>query len=672
MRKFCFIILSVTLAGLVFSEEKPLPIWAYANVWPRHNMLRQQLIEAIRRGDIPAMETTCRSALEFMPGDSTWHYNLACALAYREQAGQALAELEKAILFGFRDAAAIEKDQDFSRINTLPRFKELVQKARDLADKPVPGRPVPAPCYAATGGTATLSETNVVFNFDTGVYDALLQLAPPKASLAEKAATYSASQPNAREKSILTSWLVDGSAAGNIGDIYINRDLGHSMLATGDFPLLTTLRLTADAKPFRVDVNHPNLFVGNAAVFGNISRGYTTGPFWRSMARASFTEPGGLATRMDLLYRSNQFWVIPCVNDFGKPELGDVFPANAPFQFISEGASWSDQPFLRAALAASAALAPQTKKAILRRKLVGPTLQWLLRRTMQGIRSESDYLSPRAHPTAFNAKRLDTVALIEKAHALKPENIPPAVNLAVINSRLFPIRFPVAGVDYPDTVSEVLFATSSAISFVLRSPAGERTFLIRAQTFPEQDPLATFTWKVVHGDPSAVKISAPLGETLNTPERGFAQITIDRRTLKDRIDVACFAKTHGTDHGAPSIVSFYPVPQETRVYRPDGKIESIDYSNPALVYCDPALALPRRWKDTYTYSPAGKLLGFTRSYNGKDAASFAPTGERVIEKNADGTARRVVRVKYTARQTGNQVQPLELTYTDDGEPFDVK
>ena len=672
MRKFCFIILSVALVGLVFSEEKPLPIWAYANVWPRHNMLRQQLIEAIRRGDIPAMETTCRSALEFMPGDSTWHYNLACALAYREQAGQALAELEKAILFGFRDAAAIEKDQDFSRINTLPRFKELVQKARDLADKPVPGRPVPAPCYAATGGTATLSETNVVFNFDTGVYDALLQLAPPKASLAEKAATYSASQPNAREKSILTSWLVDGSAAGNIGDIYINRDLGHSMLATGDFPLLTTLRLTADAKPFHVDVNHPNLFVGNAAVFGNISRGYTTGPFWRSMARASFTEPGGLATRMDLLYRSNQFWVIPCVNDFGKPELGDVFPANAPFQFISEGASWSDQPFLRAALAASAALAPQTKKAILRRKLMGPTLQWLLRRTQQGIRSEGDYLSPRAHPTAFNAKRLDTVALIEKAHALKPENIPPAVNLAVINSRLFPIRFPVAGVDYPDTVSEVLFATSSAISFVLRAPAGERTFLIRAQTFPEQDPLATFTWKVVHGDPSAVKISAPLGETLNTPERGFAQITIDRRTLKDRIDVACFAKTHGTDHGAPSIVSFYPVPQETRVYRPDGQIESIDYSNPALVYCDPALALPRRWKDTYTYSPAGKLLGFTRSYNGKDAASFTPTGERVIEQNADGTARRVVRVKYTARQTGNQVQPLELTYTDDGEPFDVK
>ena len=672
MRKFCFIILSVTLVGLVFSEEKPLPIWAYANVWPRHNMLRQQLIEAIRRGDIPTMEATCRSALEFMPGDSTWHYNLACALAYREQAGQALAELEKAILFGFRDAAAIEKDQDFSRINTLPRFKELVQKARDLADKPVPGRPVPAPCYAATGGTATLSETNVVFNFDTGVYDALLQLAPPKATLAEIAATYSASQPNAREKSILTSWLVDGSAAGNIGDIYINRDLGHSMLATGDFPLLTTLRLTADAKPFHVDVNHPNLFVGNAAVFGNISRGYTTGPFWRSMARASFTEPGGLATRMDLLYRSNQFWVIPCVNDFGKPELGDIFPANAPFQFVSQGASWSDLPFMQAALSASASFLRPTKQAILRRRLMGPTLQWLLRRTQVGVKSESDYLRAGSHPAAFSSKRLNAVALVEMAHALQPADIPPAASLQMINSRTFPIRFPVPGEDYPDNLSEVLFNTSSAIGIVLRGTEGERTFLFRAQPFPEQDPHVTYTWRVVNGDAGAVKIGTPLGETFNTPERGFAQITVDRRALTGRIDVACFAKTHGTEYGAPSIISFSVVPQEKRVYRPDGRLESIDYTNPEMAYSDPAIALPRRWKDTYSYAPDGAPLGFSRSYNGKETAFFTPKGARVVERNADGTPKRAVAIVYTARQTGDKLQPLELTYTDNGEPFDVK
>lgn len=667
MQKICLIFLTLTLSVFA-AEEKHLSPWAYPGVWPQHNVLRQQLIGAIRRGDIPGMEAICRQAINVMPGDATWHYNLACALAYREKGELALEELERAIRFGFRDAAAIEKDQDLVRIHDLPRFKELVELARKTEKDPVPGRPAYAPCYAAKGSSIILSETNLVFNFETGLYDVLLQLAPPNTELAKIAQGYSASKPDSPERSMLINWMTDGSAAGNAGDIYINRDRGHSTIHVADFPQLSSINCTPSSRPFNADVNHPTFFVGNAAVFGNISRGYTSGPFWRSMARASFTEPGNLAVRMDMLYRSNQFWVIPCVNDYGKPELGDVFPANAPFQFVSEGASWSDLPFLRAALAASASFNPLTKKAILHRKLMGPTLQWLLRRTQKGIKSENDYLSSRAHPTAFSDKRLNIVALVEKAHALRPENIPPAVTLSVINSRIFPIRFPAAGIDYPDTVSEVLFATPSAVSFVLRAPEGERTFLFRAQAFPENDPLVSYTWHVIHGDASAVKISTPLGETLNTPERGFAQIKIDRRKLTERIDIACFAKTHGTEYGAPSIISFLPVPQEKRTYRTDGKIESIDYSNPESVYCDPAIALPRRWKDTYTYDSNGNPLGFTRSYNGKDAASFTPTGERIIEKNADGTAKRVIRVKYTHRQTGNQYQPIELTYTDDGEP----
>ena len=109
-----------------------------------------------------------------------------------------------------------------------------------------------------------------------------------------------------------------------------------------------------------------------------------------------------------------------------------------------------------------------------------------------------------------------------------------------------------------------------------------------------------------------------------------------------------------------------------RTYRPDGKIASIDYANPNALYCDPALALPRRWKDTYTYAASGTLLGFTRSYNGKEAASFTPTGDRILERNPDGTTRRAIRVTYTTRRTGDPIQPLELTYTDDGTPFDVK
>lgn len=646
-------------------------VYDMAQVWPRHCQLRQDLIGAIRRGDIKSMESICRSALELMPADATWRYNLACALAYREKPDLALAELDKAIEAGFRDADAIAKDGDLARIAKEPRFAELLSKARALKGKPVEGQPVHKPATAPAGGTITINETNIVWNFDAGVFNASVKVGDPKQPLPSLAAKYSASKPTSPERPYVAAWLSGGSGAGNTGDLYVNRDGGHSMLAVGDFPNLTSIRYDAQAKARSLHLDIPNTLFGTTPVFGNISRGRTKGAFWRSMARVSFTDPG-IATRMDLFYRNNQFWVIPAVNDVGKPEIGDVFPANAPFQFVSLGISWSDQPFLRAALAASASFRLSTKQAMVRRHLMAPTLQWLLRRTQKGIGSEDDYLSPSAHPTAFDAKRLDPAELVKRAHELKMEEIPPAVSLSLINSRLYPIKFPVPGRDYPDTLFELLFATPSAISMILRAPEGERTYLLRAQTFPENDPTATFAWRVVHGPADAVKISAPLGETLNGPENGYAQITVNRRHLTNRIDVACFAKTTHTTFGAPSIISFYPIPQEKRTYRPDGQIASIDYTNPDRVYSDPAIALPRHWTDTYDYTPDGKPLGFTRSYNGEPSASFTVKGERIVERNPDGTPKKLVRVKYTPRGTGDAIQPVELTYLDDGEPYEAK
>lgn len=85
MRTLCLSLMMLSAALTGFADgKKPLSTWAYPGVWPRHSLLRQQLIDAIRRGDIPAMEATCRAALEVLPGDATWHYNLACALAYRD------------------------------------------------------------------------------------------------------------------------------------------------------------------------------------------------------------------------------------------------------------------------------------------------------------------------------------------------------------------------------------------------------------------------------------------------------------------------------------------------------------------------------------------------------------------------------------------------------------
>ena len=177
---------------------------------------------------------------------------------------------------------------------------------------------------------------------------------------------------------------------------------------------------------------------------------------------------------------------------------------------------------------------------------------------------------------------------------------------------------------------------------------------------------------MVHGDASAVTVKAPDNEEGATPEKGIAQITVDRRRIKERIDVACFAKTADSEWGAPSFISFYPPPNESRTYRSDGQIESIDYSNPEGVYSDPLVSLPRHWKDTYSYDGTGKLLGWTRSYNGKDTAFFTASGDRIVERNADGSPAKAVHVKYTPRSTNDPLEPLTLSYIDEDEPFDVK
>jgi len=668
MKKFCFLLLLPFL--VLADEERPLSAWLLPDAWHRHSLLRQELINAIRRGDTATMEQVCRAGIATMPGDATWHYNLACALAYRGTPESALDELEKAIRFGFRQVDAINADKDLARVKSHPRFNQLVDLARSLKDQPVEGRPALGPQVATLGGTVTLASTNFVFNFDTGLFDVPLELKPSRTALPMLAQNYSKSKGTSPEVPYVAAWLSEGSAAGNAGDLYINRDRAHSWLATGDFPLLTVVRYPQESQATLADVNHPNARFANP-VFGNISRGYISGPYWRSMARHSFTAPS-LAIRMDTLYRSNQFWVMPCVNDFGKPEIGDVFPANAPFQCVSLGASWSDQPFLRAALAASASFVRVTKEAACRRKLLGPTLQWLLRSTLKGVENEADYLSAKAHPTAFPAKRLDLLRLVKKAHELRPEQIPPAVSLDLINSTILPIRYPQPVRDYPDLVSELLFATPSAIAIVLRAPAGERTFMFRARSFPEPDPTAKYIWKVVNGDPGRVKITAPVGDLLATPETGCAQITIDRRGLTNRIDVACFAKSSGTGYGAPSIISFSPVSLENRVYRPDGRLDSIDYTNPDLTYCDPNLALPRNWKDTFHYDANGTCTGFTRTGKVGIANEFTANGERIVERRPDGTPKTLQRIRYVPRNTGASMSPVELTYTDDGAPFEAK
>ena len=672
MKKFSFLAFCgiVSLASSSSDVTPVFDVWRQPQVWPRHIQLRNSFLQSIHRGDTKGMEAISRAGVELMPEDPTWRYNHACALAYRESPESALVDLEMAVQLGFRNADAIEKDSDLARINTHPKFKKIVELARKLAGRPIPGRPETGPAYARYGGAVTLSSTNVVWDFDEGFFQTEIRMAGENNPSAQ-AANYGRSRPlpkDCPERPYVAAWLSEGTASGNGGDLYINRDRGHSMLATGDFPMLTSVRMPEDAKRRMLDVDLPNMmFKGNPAVFGNASRARKDGPFWRSNARSAMTDPYA-AGHMNRFYLSNQFWVFPAHMDFGRESIGDVFPGRTPHTFVTVGSSWSDQPFLRAAIASAACFAKPTRQAILRRNLMGPTLQWILRRTLKGVATESDYLTPKAHPVAFAAKDLDVLSTVKFAHSLHPEHIPPAATLTLVNSKIFPVKLPVPIRDYPDPNSEILFATPTAIAFVLRGLEAERTFLVQAHPFPERDATVKYEWRVVGGDASAVTIAPPLGETLASPESGLAQITIDRRNIASRIDIAVFAKSEGTEWGAPSFITFMPIPMEKRTYDSSGRLVSIDNSNPEGRYTDPMVALPRSWKDTFSYSSDGRLMGYTRTVGDKVMASFTADGKRIVERNADGTPKKTVNVRYlprAMRNVGNKAMPPELTYVDE-------
>jgi len=631
--------------------------------FPRHVQLQQQLIQSVRAGRIEEMERVCREGVALLPQDPTWQYNLACALAYRADKAEAFAALERAIELGFRDPAAIRNDDDLKQLAALPQFATLLTKAESLQGKPVDGVPQVSPSVVFMGNPAEIHGSNTVWDFEAGCFKTLFTLRNVDL---KKISAYADSY-NGPASGVIRGWMTEERASGNFGDLYVNRDDGHSQLDVTNFPGLTPVVYGEEARPHKVHLGLPNTLFGQPVV-GNSSMSMTTGPLWRSLPRTIVTDPFQPFVALRL-YLNNQCWFYPEHRDHD-PENGDLYPANTPYYVISQGSSFSDKPFMEAFAAAMAAFTPEVKRLLVTRQALVPTLQMILRATQRTVKQPDDYLTGAAHPVVFDVRDLNVEAMVRMANAFTPEQIPPLVTLRTLkDAQTEP------GVDYFDMRPEGLFDTPFAIARVVRGVGRTRSMTIGAAAAPQPSPGTVYHWVVLQGDPEKVKIQ-PL-----KPDGSQVTVTVAYHgvyrpkgadglptTLQtSRVDLGCFVK-HGSYYSAPSMVSFYYLPNEERLYRDDGQIQSVDYTNSAHRYADPLLTMQKGWKDLYTYDAQGRLTGWYRRRTGAAPERFTHRGHRVLATDTQDRPTKACGVEYLPRQAGAGLPPT-LTYADTQQRF---
>ncbi|HPW74357.1 MAG TPA: hypothetical protein PLJ32_00110 [Kiritimatiellia bacterium] len=653
----CACLISMVAGAVTNVFEMPL-------LYPKHLALQQQLMRVVRTGETEEMERICREGVALLPRDPTWQYNLACALAYRADKGEALAALDRAIDLGFRDAAAIEADRDLKSLGPIKAFRELLDKARRLQGKPVEGMPTVRPVSVVMGRPAEVNAENTIWDFEFGCFRTRFNLLVPDL---RPVSDYAEAYRGAAAETVRAGFKA-GTASGNFGDLYVNRDGNHSLLVVSNYPGLTPVVYGEQAKQAQVHLSLPNgLF--DAPVLGNASLSMVSGPYWRSLPRAAVTDP--LRAIISLrFYLGNQIWVFPEHRDHD-PETGDLYPVNAPFFVISQGSSGSDQPFVNAFAATLAAFTPATKRALTQRNRIGPTLQRILRITQKAVaKDEERYLTGAAHPVVFDAAQLDVEAMVRMAQAMTPEAIPPLVALRTVEDAKVQ-----AGLDFFDLRSEGLFDTPCCIARVVRGVSRERVMTVEAAV-PGQQQEGAFRWTVLQGDTRKIVIT-PLNANasrvkLTVSYHGAFRPVDDQgmpsALLRHRVDIGCFAR-HGKGYTAPSIISFYYLPNEVRAYRDDGQVLSVDYTNAEHRYADPMLTFEKGWKDLYAYDDQGRLTGWYRTRPGRTPERFTYLGHKVLQADSRDRPVQACAVEYLPRQTGGQQTPPTLTCVETRQRF---
>ena len=379
---------------------------------------------------------------------------------------------------------------------------------------------------------------------------------------------------------LLRKWYKQGSAAGNDGDYYDNRDRGHSGLRMGPYPQLTKITYTPQQLARRQDwagqrVVLPQVVFGNSSTSASVTGG-------GSNVRQYYRSPRGMRFLYEQ-YTHNNIYIYPEHRDHdpghnGMGGYGDLYPTNSPYLIASQGSSGSDQAFMRAIPFVLAALRPEVKKTLVERGLVAPTLQMILRMTGKNIADPKEYLTGKAHPTVFVGRNVDALKMVKMAHAIRTDDIPPMVQLKVRRETM-----PAPGRDYFDpNASERLADTPAVIARIVRGKSRVRRMTVSAETSYDVNkrPLK-FHWVVLRGDPKRIAIT-PTNDAGSAAEIAVAwherrPIAAGSAMESNRVDIGLFVH-NGKHYSAPGFVTFYYPDDEARTYDRNDRLVEIGYN----------------------------------------------------------------------------------------------
>jgi hypothetical protein len=280
----------------------------------------------------------------------------------------------------------------------------------------------------------------------------------------------------------------------------------------------------------------------------------------------------------------------------------------------------------------------------------------IFRRTSKNLKKDEDYFSGKAHPTVFESKNLDVEKMIQMAHDLRPDKLPPLAQFIVTGE-----IEEQPGRDYFDIgPRQRLFNTPHSIARVHKTTARDYQITLSAETSADLDSQAlTYKWTVLRGDKNRIRIDT------KGPSDPIAKITIpwhNRRAINpgakiqsNRVDIGLFVFNE-KHWSTPAIFSIYHPDNQERSYDKSGNIMTVKY-NPSI-YTDPRIDAPADWTDTYNYNK-GKLLGWTRNRKGQDPQEFTAEGRLIIEKDASGKPTRTTAVRYVPKRLENGSIRLE-------------